>query len=49
VCNHFKVKKEEIDASKRETINSPRDVAIFLVRRHCRKTLSDVGRFFGNQ
>ncbi|MCL0037544.1 hypothetical protein M1N10_00845 [Thermodesulfovibrionales bacterium] len=47
VCKYFKVSKEEIAVSKRGTENLPRDVAIYFVRRCCRKTLSEVGRYFG--
>ncbi|MCL0096612.1 hypothetical protein M1N66_03285, partial [Thermodesulfovibrionales bacterium] len=39
--------KEEIAVSKRGTENLPRDIAIYFVRRCCRKTLSEVGRYFG--
>ena len=46
VCDHFKVKKEQLAISKRGTENLPRDVAIYLVRRHSRDTLSGVGRHF---
>ncbi|MCL0041101.1 transposase, partial [Thermodesulfovibrionales bacterium] len=47
VCKYFKVSKEEIAVSKRGTENLPRDIAIYFVRRCCRKTLSEVGRYFG--
>ena len=40
VCDHFKIKKEQIAVSKRETENLPRDVAIYLVRHHNRDTLT---------
>ncbi|MBU0730792.1 MAG: transposase, partial [Proteobacteria bacterium] len=46
VCEHFKVKKEQIAVSKRGTENFPRDVAIYLVRRHSRVTLAAVGKHF---
>ena len=46
VCDHFKVKKEQLAISKRGTENLPRDVAIYLVRRHSRDTLTSVGRHF---
>ncbi len=46
VCDHFKVKKEQLAISKRGTENLPRDVAIYLVRRHSRDTLAHVGRHF---
>ena len=46
VCDHFKVKKEQICITKRGMENLPRDVAIYLVRRHSRETLTAVGRYF---
>lgn len=46
VCNHFRVREKGITRSKRGTENLPRDVAIYLVRRHCRETLTDVGHYF---
>ncbi|MEN8136428.1 MAG: transposase, partial [Thermodesulfobacteriota bacterium] len=46
VCEHFKVKKEEIAVSKRGIENLPRDAAIYLVRRNCRETLARIGRHF---
>lgn len=47
VLQHYKISREELFPSKRGTENLPRDVAIYLVRRHCRDTLPIVGRFFG--
>lgn len=47
VCNHFKVKKEQLLISQRGRENLPRDIAIYLVRHHSRETLADVGRHFG--
>ena len=46
VCAHFKVSKEQLAISKRGTENLPRDVAIYLVRRHSRDTLANVGKHF---
>jgi chromosomal replication initiation ATPase DnaA len=46
VCDHFKVKKEQIVTSKRGAENLPRDIAIYLVRHHSRDTLASVGRHF---
>jgi putative transposase len=46
VCDYFKVKKEQLLISKRGTENLPRDVAIYLVRRHSRETLASVGSHF---
>jgi putative transposase len=45
-CEYFKVTKEELTISRRGTENLPRDVAIFLVRQHCRETLAGVGQHF---
>ena len=47
VCGYYNVTEEEIFVSKRGTENLPRDIAIFLVRHHCRETLPSVGRYFG--
>lgn len=47
VCSYYKIKKEQIAVSKRGTENLPRDIAIYLVRLHCRDTLSNIGRYFG--
>jgi REP-associated tyrosine transposase len=47
VCDHFKIKQEQIATSKRGTENLPRDVAIYLVRHHNRATLTSVGKHFG--
>lgn len=49
VCDHFKVNKEQLLHSQRGTENLPRDIAIYLVRRHCRDTLVGVGRYFAIQ
>ena len=47
VCKLYKVSEKELFISKRGTENLPRDVAIYLVRHHCRETLPSVGRYFG--
>lgn len=47
VCDHFSIKKEQVAVSKRGTENLPRDIAIYLVRLHCKDTLAGVGRHFG--
>ncbi len=47
VCKHYKITEEELFASTRGTENLPRDMAVYLVRRHCRETLPAVGRYFG--
>ncbi|MCP3890290.1 MAG: hypothetical protein GY702_15690 [Desulfobulbaceae bacterium] len=47
VCEHYMISREQLLASKRGTENLPRDIAIYLVRRFCCKTLPDVGKEFG--
>jgi REP-associated tyrosine transposase len=47
VCAHQNVTKKELLFSKRGTENIVRDIAIYLVRHLCCKTLPDVGREFG--
>jgi putative transposase len=47
VCEHFRISREQLLTSKRGTENLPRDIAIYLVRRFCCKTLPSVGREFG--
>ena len=47
VFEHYKVSIEEILYSRRSTKNIARDIAIYLVRRLCCKTLPDVGAEFG--
>lgn len=47
VCKHYKISEEILFTSKRGTKNIPRDVAIYLVRLHCREILPTVGRYFG--
>ncbi len=47
VCDHFNVTQKELLTSKRGTENIARDIAIYLVRRLCCKTLPNVGKEFG--
>ncbi len=47
VCKYYKVTDSELWVSKRGIENVPRDMVIYLVRRHCRETLPSVGRHFG--
>ncbi len=47
VCEHFNVTKKKLLYSKRGTENTARDIAIYLVRRLCCKTLPNVGTEFG--
>ena len=45
-CAHFRVRKNELLRSRRGTENLPRDIAIWLVRQKCRKTLAETGSHF---
>ena len=47
VCEYYRISKEELLESRRGTVNLPRDVAIYLVRRLCRMTLPQIGKEFG--
>ncbi len=47
VIEQYKVTEEELFFSKRGTENLPRDIAIYLVRSLCIKTLPQVGKEFG--
>lgn len=47
VCEHYNLTKKELLYSKRGTENIARDIAIYLVRRLCCKTLPSVGIEFG--
>ncbi|MCP4339497.1 MAG: transposase, partial [Desulfobulbaceae bacterium] len=44
---HYRISREQLLVSKRGTENLPRDIAIYLVRRFCCKTLPSVGKEFG--
>ncbi len=46
VCSHFKIDQEQLSISRRGTENLARDVAIYLIRHHCRDTLANIGRYF---
>lgn len=47
VCDHYRISRGQLLVSKRGTENLPRDIAIYLVRRFCCKTLPSVGKEFG--
>lgn len=47
VCKYYKISEKALVMSRRGRENIARDVAIYLVRRHCRETLPVVGRSFG--
>ncbi len=46
VCRHFKISRSELLVSKRGTENLAKDIAIYLVRVLCCKTLPHVGKEF---
>lgn len=47
VCSLFKIDRQHLMAARRGRENLPRDVAVYLSRRHCRKTLTEIGGYFG--
>ena len=47
VCKYYKTNQDNLFASRRGQENLPRNIGIYLVRRHCRETLPCVGRYFG--
>jgi REP element-mobilizing transposase RayT len=47
VSEVYRISKEELFVSRRGVENSPRDLAIYLVRNLCRMTLPNVGQEFG--
>jgi len=47
VCDRFKIKRKELMKSRRGQENLSRDIAVYLVRRHCGETLTSVGSHFG--
>jgi len=46
-CEYYQIPRKLLRLSKRGSENLPRDVAIYLVRSLCRRTLPDVGEVFG--
>lgn len=46
VIRHSKINRKQLLHSRRGKENMPRDIAIYLVRRHCRVTLIEIGRIF---
>ena len=42
----YKVSKKTLEKSKRGFRNMPKDVAIYLVRRHSNETLANIGKYF---
>jgi len=47
VCNYFKLDEVTLMKSRRGVENVPRDMAIYLSRRFCRKNLAEIGECFG--
>ncbi len=47
VCHAYGVDTKALMQAKRGTENIPRDVAIFLQRKYCMQTLSELGRDYG--
>jgi chromosomal replication initiation ATPase DnaA len=43
----YKVSREEIFTGKRGRENEARTVAMYLVKRYCDRTLSEIARYFG--
>ena len=46
VCRYYGIKEKDLLLSKRGTSNTPRSVAIYLMRRFTAKTLVEIGREF---
>ncbi|NOY52707.1 MAG: transposase [Deltaproteobacteria bacterium] len=46
VIRHFMINRQQLLHSRRGRENLPRNIAIYLVRRHCRATLVEIGRIF---
>ncbi len=50
VCQHFGVKPADLQSARRtRSVTTPRQIAMFLVKRHTQKTLSEIGGYFGNR
>jgi putative transposase len=47
VCDFYGISREALFATRRGQENIPRDIAIYLVRGLCRKTLPEIGSIFG--
>jgi len=46
VCRVFCITREQLLTSRRGETNQPRDLAMYLLRRHSRKTLAEIGQCF---
>ena len=47
VCSYFNLDEATLKKSRRGVENVPRDIAIYLSRRYCRKSLTEIGEPFG--
>ena len=47
VCSYFNLDEATLIKSRRGVENVPRDMAIYLTRHYCRKTLTEIGVHFG--
>ena len=47
VCQLYKIDKKELEQAKRGQINEPRNLAIYLARKHSGLRLSEIGLEFG--
>jgi putative transposase len=47
VCDHYAVKEQTLQQSRRGQINEPRNLAIYLARKQCGLRLEEIGNEFG--
>ena len=47
VCSCFNLDESTLKRARRGRSNTPRDIAVYLVRRYSRKTLAEPGSMFG--
>ena len=47
VCQLYKIDKKELEQAKRGQVNEPRNLAIYLARKHSGLRLSEIGSEFG--
>jgi len=47
VCQLYREKEEVLEQTRRGQVNEPRNLAIYLARKHCRLRLSEIGIEFG--
>ena len=48
VCQLYKIDKKELEQTKRGQVNEPRNMAIYLARKHSGLRLSEKGSEFGH-